>query len=385
MTSLPESASARDRTRQDLYRLVRNSREITRSELAQITGMPRSTVNHAVGRLLAEGRVIEVEARAKGRGSGSGRPAGSLTAVSSSAPVGGIDFGHGHVAAAVADGLGNILGEVRLELDVDLQANEALEFATSALRMLAREHSVERFASVVAGVPGPLDSRTGTVCSPTILSSWVGLAPAQELEARLGVPVHIENDAVAGAHGERRLGAGRRHEDFLYVKASGGIGASLVLRGLPYRGATGLAGEIGHTQLPGHTELCRCGNRGCLEAVISVRSVLGQIAHTHPGVEQETLDIHHFEDAITDRILNEAGRTLGRPLADLCNLLNPSALIIGGELGAAGPALIEGVEASVRRYAQPATSEAIEITAAELGVRAELIGAVELAASLAAR
>ena len=119
-----------------------------------------------------------------------------------------------------------------------------------------------------------MDQRTGTVRSPTILSSWVGLAPAQELEERVGVPVHVENDAVLGAYGERQLGAGRDHSDFLYVKASGGIGASMVLDGAVYAGAYGLAGEIGHTQLPGHTELCRCGNRGCLEAVrLTVRTL----------------------------------------------------------------------------------------------------------------
>ncbi len=385
MTSPSDRAPARDRTREDLYHLVRTSREITRSELAQLTGMPRSTVNHAVGRLLAEGRIVEVEVRAKGPGSGSGRPAVSLATVPSHAPVGGIDFGHSHVAVAVADGRGRLLGEERLELDVDLKAIEALEFAADALGRLSSAHSVGRYASVVAGVPGPLDNRTGTVRSPTILSSWVGLAPAQELEARLGVPVHIENDAVLGARGERELGAGRHHEDFLYVKASGGIGASMVLRGESYTGATGLAGEIGHTQLPGHTELCRCGNRGCLEAVVSVTSVREQISHTHPGIEMQTVHIDRFDDAITQRILNEVGRTLGRPLADMCNLLNPSALIIGGELGAAGRALLEGVEASVRRHAQPATAAAIEILAAELGVRAELTGAIQLAASLASR
>ena len=164
-----------------------------------------------------------------------------------------------------------------------------------------------------------------------------------------------------------------------------GSARASVLGGAPYKGATGLAGEIGHTQLPGHTELCRCGNRGCLEAVVSVRSVREQIAHTHPGIETSSVAIDQFDDAIAERILNEAGRTLGRPLADMCNLLNPSALIIGGELGAAGRALIDGVEASVRRHAQPATAAAIEILAAELGVRAELTGALQLAVSLASR
>ena len=133
MTTPPDRAPARDRTREDLYHLIRNSREITRSQLAERSGMPRSTVNHAVGRLLADGRIVEVEVRAKGPGSGSGRPAVTLAPVPSRAPVGGIDFGHSHVTVAVADGLGRLLGEERLDLDVDLHAVEALEFAAAAL------------------------------------------------------------------------------------------------------------------------------------------------------------------------------------------------------------------------------------------------------------
>ncbi|SDJ26927.1 Sugar kinase of the NBD/HSP70 family, may contain an N-terminal HTH domain [Frankineae bacterium MT45] len=380
-----DNVSPRDRTREDLYQLVRSGDEVTRAELAERTGLSRSTVNHCVGRLLAEGRIVEVETRTKGRGSGSGRPGVSLSAVASGAPVAGIDFGHSHVTVALADALGRELGEAHLLLDVDLNARDALEFAATSLAELCQEHSVERLASVVAGVPGPVDRRTGTVRSPTILMSWVGLTPGQELQSRLGVPVHVENDAVLGAYGEQQAGAGRHHADFLYVKASDGIGASMVLGGQPYTGANGLAGEIGHTKLPGRNELCRCGDLGCLEAVISVKSVRDQIAHTHPSLEPRKVELHEFHDAITDRILNEAGRTLGRPLAELCNLLNPSALIIGGELGAAGSALIDGVEASVRRYAQPATAANIEIVAAELSVRAELTGAIRLAAKRASR
>ena len=88
---------------------------------------------------------------------------------------------------------------------------------------------------------------------------------------------------------------------------------------------------------------------------------------------------------ITERILNEAGRMLGSVLADLVNLLNPSALILGGELGTAGAPLVQGVEASLRQYAQPATAAALQVLTAALGMRAELTGALQMAASMAAR
>ncbi|GMA23646.1 transcriptional regulator [Luteimicrobium album] len=378
-------SSPRERTREDLYWLIRTSEEVTRSALVEVTGLSRSTVNHAVSRLIADGLIQETEPSAKGPGSGSGRPATRLSAVAAGAHVAGIDFGHNHIYVAVADGLGRTVGEERIELDVDLQASEAMDTAADLLARLRRAHGIDGLGSVVAGIPGPLDAATGLVQSPTILSSWVGLAPADELGARLGTRVHVENDAVLGAYGELTRGVGRHYANYLYVKASHGIGASLVIGGAPYRGATGIAGEIGHTHLPGQTQMCRCGNRGCLEAVVSVDSIREQIAHTHPALDPATLTLATVHDSITDRILNEAGRTLGGVLADLCNLLNPGAVVVGGELGDAGRALIEGVQASITRHAQPATAAVLEVVPAELSTSAELVGALQLAASAVPR
>ncbi|QIG41663.1 ROK family transcriptional regulator [Nocardioides anomalus] len=374
-----QTVAPRDRTSEDLYHLVRTGQAATRSELAEMSGLSRSTVHSAVGRLLASGRLAEAEVVEKGPGSGSGRPAMRLTVEPSRSTVAGIDFGHNHVCVALADARGTELVERRVELDVDLHAQEALETASAMLQELMAEQGTTELAAVAAGIPGPVDRKSGLVQSPTILSSWVGLAPATELQQRLGVPVAVANDAVLGAYGELARGAGRFHRDFLYVKASHGIGAALVVNGQPYTGATGLAGEIGHTQLAGHTELCRCGNRGCLEAVVSVQSIRHQLAHTHPQTDPGLLEVAHPSDPVSERILNEAGLVLGAVLAEFCNLVNPSALVIGGELGEAGGVLFDGVEQAVRRHAQPATFAALEVLPAELGSRAELVGAVHLA------
>lgn len=383
MPTLYDRTSPRDRTREDIYQLIRGSQDLTRSALVELTGLSSSTVGHAVAKLLADGRIAESDARAKGPGSGSGRPATILNAVSTGSPTGAIDFGHSHIRVAVGDDLGNVVDEVIVRLNVDRMSREGMDLASEHLERLRTAHGIGQLASVVAGIPGPVDGVTGLVCSPTILSSWVGVAPARELEARLGVPVRAENDALLGAFGELHRGAGQHHQDFLYVKASHGVGAGLVIGGQTYYGATGLAGEIGHTALAGRSELCRCGNRGCLEAVISVQAIQEQIAHTHPHLDPAQISLDGMDDPITARILNEAGRTLGKVLADLCNLLNPTALIIGGELGASGPALVEGVRASVNRFAQPATAAAIEVLPAALGRRAELVGALQLAGTLA--
>lgn len=105
-----------------------------------------------------------------------------------------------------------------------------------------------------------------------------------------------------------------------------------------------------------------------------------QVRHSHPNQPGDLAQLSI--DSITERILNEAGRTLGAALADLCNLLNPSALVIGGALGQ-HDVFADGVRSSVNRYASPATASALEINKASLGLRAELVGCIELAKSRA--
>jgi predicted NBD/HSP70 family sugar kinase len=237
--------------------------------------------------------------------------------------------------------------------------------------------------AVVAGIPGPVDPRTRALRPPAILAAWAGRDAGHELATRLGRPVEVANDADLGALGELRYGAGRGRQDFVYVKASHGVGAGLVLGGRIYRGTAGIAGEIGHTSLPDATEWCRCGNRGCLETVVSLAPLRRRLARIGvspaaggAGWPMKALQ----ENTLAMRVLAEAGRILGRTLADLCNCLNPEAVILGGEIGLAGPPLVAGVRESIDRYAQPATAEAVQVLAAGLGARSELMGAVALAA-----
>lgn len=375
--------SPRDRTREDVYQLIRGTAGLTRSALVELTGLSGSTVGHAVNRLLAEGRIVESPPSVKGPGSGSGRPAAVLTVVDTGLPTGAIDFGHQHVSVALGDSLGNTVEEVTLHLNVDEVSDQGIDIACERLVDMQSRHHAGGFRCVAMGIPAPIDAASGLVRQSTILSSWVGKYPAKELQARLGCPTLIDNDASLGAFGELYRGAGQHHRDFLYIKASHGVGAGIVINGAPYRGGTGLAGEVGHATVAGRTELCRCGNRGCLESVVSVPSVKAQIAHTHPNLDPDRIDLSKLDDPISARVLNEAGRTLGIVAADLCNLFNPTALIIGGELGASGPALIEGVRSSVARFGQPAIADTVQVLPAALGHRAEIIGGLQLAARYA--
>ena len=372
------------RTPAQLLQTIRDLGGVTRADLSRLTGLSRSAVAHAVAALLAEGLITE---RAPGGSHAGqrGRPAGLLTPSRPPGHVVGIDFGHAHVGVAIADTAGAVLAESRLGADVDHRAGEVLDTSARMTRDLLSQAGVPlgQVVAVVAGIPGPLDPRTRALRPPAILAAWAGRDAGHELASRLGLPVEVANDADLGALGELRYGAGRGRQDFVYVKASHGVGAGLVLGGRIYRGAAGIAGEIGHTSLPDATEWCRCGNRGCLETVVSLGPLRHRLARIGipPAADGAGWPVIRLqENALAVRVLAEAGRILGRALADLCNCLNPEAVILGGEIGTAGPPLVAGVRESIDRYAQPAAAEAVQVLAAGLGARSEVMGAVALAA-----
>ena len=372
------------RTPAQLLAAIRDRGGVTRADLSRLTGLSRSTVAHAVAALLADGLIAE---REPGGGSAGqrGRPAALLTPSRPPGHVVGIDFGHAHVGVAIADTAGEVLAESRLGADVDHHAGEVLDTSARMTRDLLSRAAVplSQVIAAAAGLPGPLDPQTRALRPPAILAAWAGRDAGHELATRLGVPVEVANDADLGALGELRYGAGRGRRDFVYVKVSHGVGAGLVLGGRIYRGAAGIAGEIGHTSVPGAAGCCRCGNRGCLETVVALGPLRRRLARAGipPAVDGAGRPVILLpENALAGRVLAEAGRILGRALADLCTCLNPEAVILGGEVGTAGPPLVAGVRESVDRYAQPAAAGAVEVLAAGLGARSELMGAVALAA-----
>jgi predicted NBD/HSP70 family sugar kinase len=334
-----------------------------------------------VRRLVDAGRVVERAMTPSADGPRRGRPSVGLEAVLPPGHVAGIDFGHRHVAAAIGDTSGAVLAEHPLAVDVDGAVEEAMDIGAALVLDLARELGVERFAAAAAGVPQPIDPLTGMVQSHRIRSGWEGLIPRDRLAARLGMPVHVDNDAILGALAELRSGAGQGYENFLYVKVSSGVGAGLVLRGEIYRGYHGLAGEIGHIPLANHSELCRCGSRGCLEAAVAIPTVSEHLA----SMGRRPIDIGEMaemvHEPVLDRILQDNGRMLGEILADMANLIAPSLILLGGWLGTAGAdSILRGARETIERNAHPAISRHLQLRPAGHGLRAELAGAVQYAA-----
>ena len=165
-----------------------------------------------------------------------------------------------------------------------------------------------------------------------------------------------------------------------YLKLATGIGAGLIVRGRPYGGSGGTAGEIGHTVIDPGGPICRCGNRGCLETLAGSAAVLASLRDafeepaTLPDVVAHARDGH----AGARRAIGDAGATIGSAVATLCNLLNPQRVIVGGDLAAAGDLLLDPLASALRRGAVRSAADDVEVREGALGDRAEVLGAVAL-------
>jgi predicted NBD/HSP70 family sugar kinase len=362
-----------------VVRAVRMAGSLTQAEIARTTGLSAATVSNIV-RELKDSGTVQVTPTSSG-----GRRARSVSLSDDAGIVVGVDFGHSHLRVAIGNLSHQVLAEEAEPIDVDASASEGFDRAERLVQRLMAATSIDRekVIGVGLGVPGPIDVETGALGSTAILPGWAGTRPREELAGRLGVPVHVDNDANLGALGEQVWGSGRGTTDLAYIKVASGVGAGLVINGQIYRGPGGTAGEIGHITLDESGPVCRCGNRGCLETFTAARYVLPLLHSSHgtgltmPAVVALARD----GDPGCRRVLADIGRHIGSGVASLCNLLNPSRVVLGGDLAEAGDVVLDPVRDSVARYAIPSAARQLAVVPGTLGGRAEVLGALALVLS----
>jgi len=210
-----------------------------------------------------------------------------------------------------------------------------------------------------------------------IMAGWVGVQPADELSARTGLPVRLANDANAGAVGEWLYGAGRGVDDLVYIRLSAGIGAGIIAGGRLLTGDRGIAGEIGHFPVVRDGLFCRCGNRGCLETVASPTALAALLARSWDRTVEpaELPGLFAGGQRAVRAAVYEAGEAAGRALAATVTLLDPALVIVGGDLGWAGSALLDPIGAAIERYALPMRRRTVRVVLGELGAAAPVRGA----------
>ncbi len=370
--------------RQRVISTLRELGPISRAELARRTALAPSTVSAIVADLMRAGLIVERTGEpVPAVGAKGGRPAIRLALHRSAGAAVGIDLGKRHLRIAVADLSHAFLAERVESLTRDRPAADDIGDVVELFEATLREAGVGRdqVVGVGMGIPGPVDQTTGELGDSTILPGWVGVQAAAAMRAALGFPVEVDNDANLGALGEWTWGAARGRSEVVYVKAATGIGGALIVGARPYVGASGTAGEIGHTIVDPAGPVCRCGNRGCLEMLAGTDAVLDALRPARG--EQlglgDVIALVEAGDAGCRRVVADVGRSIGAALATVCNIVNPECIVVGGDLSAARDVLLDPPRAAVRRGAIRSAARDVDVVCGALGDRAEVLGAVALA------
>lgn len=310
----------------------------------------------------------------------------------------GVDLGGTKILSAVTTPDGRILGSYRCPTEAAQGPDAVIERMVASVRRAAAKADLREGDLRGVGIcaPGPCDLRRQVVTHPPNLPGWNDVPVSRMVGEALGLPALLENDANAAAYGEYRFGAGRPYRHMVYITISTGIGGGLIIDGSIYTGASGGAGEVGHMTLEEKGPLCGCGRRGHLEALASGTAiareadallnkgrcpVLARLVKKGRPLNAETVHLAAQQgDADARGVIERAGHYLGLGLANIINLFNPQAIVIGGGLVGMGDMILGPARAAARKQSFAECFSDVKILKARLRERAGVRGVAALAA-----
>jgi glucokinase len=364
----------------ELLLLLRSSGPRTRAQLAEETGLARSTIASRLDPLLAAGLVVP----AGDAGSSGGRPPAQVAFNAGARILIAVDLGATHGVVAIADLAGSVLVSESTELRIDAGPEEVLDWVTTtAARLLtATGRPREDLAGVGIGLPGPVEHSTGMPTNPPIMPGWDRFDVPEYIRHSFDVPILVDNDVNLLALGEHAV-SWPRESDLLFVKVSTGIGAGIIAGRTLQRGGQGSAGDLGHVRVPFTRDTPRHGDEDAdLEALASGPAIARWIAES--GLPAETsadvLALARAGNPVAIAAIRQAGRDLGEVLATAVNLLNPSVVVIGGSIARAGEHLIAGVREVVYRQSTPLATQHLSIVPSRAGATGGVLGAAIMVA-----
>ncbi|WP_205472685.1 ROK family protein [Nocardioides sp. SYSU D00038] len=360
--------------------LVRSGRAATRSDLRRLTGMSRTAVVSRVTALADAGLLLLGEELA----STGGRPPGSLVFNASAGVVLAAAIGRSRSQLAVFDLAGAQLSESAVDHEIGAGPDAVMPPVVDHLRaLLADRHGLVDAPVLGIGVslPGTVDPVRGVSIDSPVMGGWDGADLAPYFAEVAAAGIFVGNDADVLARSER-LGHAATHRDLVVVKASTGLGLGILAEGRVVSGHLGAAGEIGHTKVDAASgKPCRCGDTGCLETIAGGWSLVARMAEAGHPVDhvRDVVALAVAGDPEAKALLRESGRRLGEVLAVAINLLNPQAVVVGGDMAAAFDVYTAGVRESVYARASALATRDLQFLPSTYGERAGLVGCAAMA------
>ncbi|MEY2815741.1 MAG: hypothetical protein RJA78_317 [Actinomycetota bacterium] len=305
----------------------------------------------------------------------------------------GIDIGGTKIAGALVNEAGDILRELK----VPTPANDPVALQAAVMKMVEELRSGEQVSAVGVAAAGFIDANQAVVYYAPNLS-WRNEPLKEKLEAELGLPVVIENDANAAGWAEYRFGAGAGYHHMMMLTIGTGVGGAIVANGELFRGGFGIGAELGHMNFVPEGKLCGCGQHGCLEQYGSGTALLNSAKELVASGSEEARRLRELSDSVPEltgnqvyqaikegdpgalRLLTELGSNLGLAVASLVAVLDPEIVVIGGGVSAAGELLLEPIRAAYLEHL-PARGfrPEMKIVGAQLHNDAGVVGAADLA------
>ncbi|MBO9408687.1 ROK family transcriptional regulator [Shimia sp. R9_1] len=331
------SVNQREIGRRVLLGEIRRHQRIPRINLSEITGISRATVTTITAELLREGLIEEVTSESPDKDARRGRPKVDLKIRGAARLIAGAKISNRTVSLVLLDFEGNQLASHEAELEHAVQpAKDLADTLAELVETLAQkiEKSLTDVAGLGLGIAGIVDAPQGFVhWSPSLSARNVQFGAV--LEAALGIPVFLDNDANLVAMAEKSFGLGQGHRDFIVVTIESGVGMGIVINDEIYRGTRGCGAEFGHTKVQLEGALCRCGQRGCLEAYVADYALMREaMIATGEMAERQVVDILASAkrgDEVAASIVERAGRMFAMGLANLVNIFDPELIILAGE------------------------------------------------------
>ncbi len=346
------------------YRVVntiRRHKQISRVEIADVTGLSRSAITGLSHELLSEGLIKEISEETSTNARG--RPRVKIALNPPAGYVVGVKLSLHQLSCAITDFSGEVLHSLIMPFNGGQPPEYAADIVETAIRRCLVDASVaaDRVLGLCVGVPGYVSHADG-ICYWSPVFNQRDVEFRDLLQKRFSWDCFIENDANLIALSEHWFGQGRDKDFFAVVTVEHGIGMGLIINGKLYRGAHGIGPEFGHSKIVFDGRPCRCGQTGCIEAYASDYAILREIdphfsleaynanpQYFHPIIESMTKRAYDGHEDLR-KVFNEAGRWLGRAMGNLISILNPPSIFLTGAGMRAGSMLIDPLREEARNY-----------------------------------
>ncbi|MDH5162218.1 ROK family transcriptional regulator [Heyndrickxia oleronia] len=327
-----------------VLQMIIEQEPLSRADIAQRTGLNKATVSSLVNELLLEELIYE---SGPGESSGGRRPVilhfNKITGYSI-----GIDIGVNFILGVLTDLEGTIIYEESLFIH-DTDFSVVLELVKKMIFSLKEQTPESRYGiiGIGIGVPGIVDKQGTVLLAPNL--GWKNVSFKEAFENEFNLPVIVENEANAGAYGEKCFGEGQNSQNMIYVSAGIGIGVGIILNGELYRGKNGYSGEMGHMIIEVNGKPCRCGSNGCWEAYASEYALLNTTNQKDATLES-IINLADANDKDAIKLLERIGNYLGYGMNNIINTFNPEMIIIGNRLAKAKKWIEHPIDNTIKNH-----------------------------------